>query len=56
MGYQRLKFMSIYTIQDTLVVAPDTVGWHDDLRFYVLLNSIQSYQDDACVIIKDCMQ
>ena len=28
----------------------------DDLRFYVLFNRFQSYQDDDWVIMKDCVQ
>ena len=31
-------------------------GWIDGLRFYVLFNSIQSYQDDVWMMMKGCVQ
>ena len=31
-------------------------GWIDDLQFYVLLTVFQSYQDDARMIMKGCVQ
>ena len=31
-------------------------GWIDDLRFYVLFNSISVNQDDGRMIMKSCVQ
>ena len=31
-------------------------GWMDEMQFYVLFNSIQSYQDSARVVIKASVQ
>ena len=41
---------------DAAMQRKDQVRWMVDLHFYVLLNSISSYQDYVKMIMKGCVQ